>query len=296
VLLAPVSGLAQAGPQLVAERYSYLACLPFALLAAAGLAPLARRWPRATCAAGAGAVPRAGGAHERAGAPCGTTRPSLWTHTFAVAPAEPHARIHLARLREAEAQRGRIGTRAIGLDEEALGLLAGAGEHPSLPQIEIDQGVLLEHLSELVPERRVELLAQSLLHAERGLEQARVLARFDPLWNHARAVTLFKLGRLEEALPDLSLAARARAGERRVRRSLALVLTRLGRFDEALPELRAAAGARAARRRARAAPGARPAGARARGRGPRANTGACCSWSSRAPRFRRWSSRRRAPR
>lgn len=38
VLLAPVSGLAQSGSQLVADRYSYLATLPLVFLAAGGLA------------------------------------------------------------------------------------------------------------------------------------------------------------------------------------------------------------------------------------------------------------------
>src|SRR5262249_17407022 len=37
LLLAPVLGLAQGGPQLVADRYSYLPCLPWAVLAGAGL-------------------------------------------------------------------------------------------------------------------------------------------------------------------------------------------------------------------------------------------------------------------
>jgi len=37
VLLAPVSGIAQSGKHLVADRYSYLALLPFALLAGGGL-------------------------------------------------------------------------------------------------------------------------------------------------------------------------------------------------------------------------------------------------------------------
>jgi protein O-mannosyl-transferase len=38
VLLVPVAGLAQSGPQLVADRYSYLSCLSWALLAGGGLA------------------------------------------------------------------------------------------------------------------------------------------------------------------------------------------------------------------------------------------------------------------
>jgi len=39
-ILAPVLGFAQTGPQTVADRYSYLACLPWVVLAAAGLARL----------------------------------------------------------------------------------------------------------------------------------------------------------------------------------------------------------------------------------------------------------------
>lgn len=50
-LVLPVSGLAQSGPQLVADRYSYLACLGFALLAGGGLALVWRRWLFFTAAA-----------------------------------------------------------------------------------------------------------------------------------------------------------------------------------------------------------------------------------------------------
>jgi len=42
LLLAPVSGVAQAGPQLVADRYSYLSCMVWALLAATVLSRLWR--------------------------------------------------------------------------------------------------------------------------------------------------------------------------------------------------------------------------------------------------------------
>src|SRR6185369_3007676 len=43
VLIAPVSGLTQRGPQMLADRYSYIACIPFALLAGAGLIVVLRR-------------------------------------------------------------------------------------------------------------------------------------------------------------------------------------------------------------------------------------------------------------
>ncbi len=48
VILAPVLGLTQTGPQLVADRYSYLACLPPTALA---MVALARRWARASALA-----------------------------------------------------------------------------------------------------------------------------------------------------------------------------------------------------------------------------------------------------
>lgn len=42
VIVAPVLGFAQTGPQLVADRYTYLACLPWAAVLAGGLAELWR--------------------------------------------------------------------------------------------------------------------------------------------------------------------------------------------------------------------------------------------------------------
>jgi tetratricopeptide (TPR) repeat protein len=45
LLIAPVSGVLQTGLYYAADRYSYLACLPFALLAAGGFASLLERWP-----------------------------------------------------------------------------------------------------------------------------------------------------------------------------------------------------------------------------------------------------------
>jgi len=52
VMLLPVVGLAHNGPQIAADRYTYLPCLPFALVAGAGVALLWRRaWVVAASAA-----------------------------------------------------------------------------------------------------------------------------------------------------------------------------------------------------------------------------------------------------
>lgn len=46
VLIGPVTGLTQRGSQMVADRYSYIACIPFALLAGALVGTVARRSTR----------------------------------------------------------------------------------------------------------------------------------------------------------------------------------------------------------------------------------------------------------
>jgi len=56
VLILPVSGIAQSGPQLVASRYSYLSCVGFALLAGGGVVYFWRRWRFVTPALAAGAA------------------------------------------------------------------------------------------------------------------------------------------------------------------------------------------------------------------------------------------------
>lgn len=56
ITLFPVSGLIQFGPQLVADRYSYLSCLGWAALAGAGLLGLAERLRRPGTAAALGAL------------------------------------------------------------------------------------------------------------------------------------------------------------------------------------------------------------------------------------------------
>ncbi len=54
IVVSPVLGFVQTGPQIAADRYTYLACLPWAVLVAAGVARLGRSGP-ALRAAGWGA-------------------------------------------------------------------------------------------------------------------------------------------------------------------------------------------------------------------------------------------------
>ncbi len=93
LLAAPILGLAQAGSQLVADRYSYVACLPFALLLGGGLGWLATRRAlsgRAALILGA-AWALALGALTLRQAGYWRSSESLWQHALAVHPDSPAA-------------------------------------------------------------------------------------------------------------------------------------------------------------------------------------------------------------
>lgn len=88
VIVLPVLGLVQSGPQLVAERYSYLSCIPFALLAAGAGVRLARRSARWRVLLGATAIaaiavliPLA-----RAQSRVWQSSQSLWEHAYELDP------------------------------------------------------------------------------------------------------------------------------------------------------------------------------------------------------------------
>ncbi len=89
LLVSPVLGFAQAGPQIAAERYSYLAGIPFAALFAAGLLRLARTaTPTGRRALTAGCAVAFSGLALLSAAQCLVWRDStsLWRRALAVYP------------------------------------------------------------------------------------------------------------------------------------------------------------------------------------------------------------------
>jgi hypothetical protein len=135
----PVGGLLQSGSQLVADRYSYLSALPWALLAGAGLrAGLRRPGPRrAASALAALAAAAALGAACVAQESYWRDSEALWGRALALDPRSGTALLGLgtalaARGRYAEAEalfaRAEDTDRACAADLERLALLAGSGE------------------------------------------------------------------------------------------------------------------------------------------------------------------------
>lgn len=93
-LVAPVAGFVQSGPQIAADRYTYLACLPWAVLAGAGVARLAlggtaRRvsWRQtALVIASTASILLMLGAYTRAYPRAWRDSLSLWSHAIEVDP------------------------------------------------------------------------------------------------------------------------------------------------------------------------------------------------------------------
>jgi len=248
VTLLPVSGILQNGPQITADRYSYLACLGWTLLAGAALSRGAEAWrsrtsPRWVPASGVAitliAVVTLGALSAWQTLVWQDTL-TLWTRAVELQPASAVSQsgLGMALLAEgepaaaarhfeealrlapafAEARMGLAFARALaGRDEEAV---AHAREAVSRSRGDARFRVVLAEILNRQG-RHVEALA--------ALEEAMRLEPRSPTVRFASAVTLAELGRPESALAALEEGRRlARAvglGERDGDRVAALVFT-----------------------------------------------------------------------
>jgi hypothetical protein len=219
--VAPVSGIVQAGPQLVADRYSYLAVLGVALLVGGGVAVLVTRAARgdirptiatvAVAAVGAWILALAG--QTVAQVLVWRNDATLWQHALDVDPSCGKCNVawakHLERSGEAEAHL----RRAIQADprgiEARLGLVA----------------LLLRQ------DRREEAEAQLQQALASAPDSAEALAY--------HGLALSEQGRETEALHLLERAVALAPSAPRPRFALARVLRTLGRDTEAQPHVEA---------------------------------------------------------
>lgn len=237
VLLAPVSGLAQAGTQLVADRYSYLPCVPLAVLAGAALLQWSVRAPRHALYA----LQLGGGAllvlailtfqQTR----IWRTSESLWTHTLERSPDSPNALQNLGatRLRAAVEATDATERRRL-LETAAMFFERGLQVAPD-EVFWLNRGLVFVLRSEEEPARAPELLEQARASVERSVEIARENGRVDPLLSMHLASILMKLGRNDEALPLLEQFVSVEPNHVLGRRLLGVALIAANRPLEAIP-------------------------------------------------------------
>lgn len=237
ILLAPVSGLAQAGPQLVADRYSYLPCVPLAVLAAGSLLRWSARVPRQALYAaqlGGGAVLLLAILTFQQ-TRIWRTSESLWTHTLQRSPESPNALQNLGatRLRAAAAASDATARRRL-LDSAARLFERGLQVAPN-EVFWLNRGLVFVLQSEDEPERAPELLERARESVERGIALAHELGHVDPELSMHLASILMKLGRNDEALPLLEQFVSIEPHHVLGRRLLGTALVTANRPREAIP-------------------------------------------------------------
>ena len=219
IVLAPVLGVAQSGPQLVADRYTYLSCLGWALL---GGAALCRCWRFSACTdrlTKNSVVPGALAAAVLGSLSLLTwnqarvwhNSETLWMHALSVGPRSSYAHNNLGN---ALFERGKI-EEATSHYRDALQLNPGhAKAHNNLANALVNQGKLDE----------------AIVHYREAL-------RIDPAYARAHynlANTIVGRGRLEEAIYHFREAVRNDPNYAKAQYNLGIALAKEGELAEAI--------------------------------------------------------------
>ena len=236
-ILSPVLGVAQSGPQLVADRYAYLACLPLVLLVGAGLAQAPRRGLAAVALAAVVALSTVA-TYRRTEAWHGST--TLWEAAYAVNPQSPMTLLSLGVAREEQAASEADPERRAELLRDASDLLQRGFELQPGPRYLGNLSRVHGQLAQVEPERRREHRLEALAYSERALELASQREHVPPDYELNLAVDLMTLGRAPEALPYLADFVARRPSDFRGQLNYGTALGITGRHAEAVRALRRA--------------------------------------------------------
>ena len=237
LIVSPVLGLLQSGQQLVAPRYSYLATLPLALLAAGGSAWLLVRRPAARVAASAGwvLVLVALALLTRKESGVWADSESLWRRGVARGGGHPLPAAKLAQVHLDAARSERDARRRSERTEQARTALASATWQADPTWLATDAQVH-QFLAELEPQRRAEHLAAALARNQEAMELAGG-ASASPDYMLNTGSVLMALGRAQDALPLFARAVELRPDLALARNSLGSALAAAGRPADARREL-----------------------------------------------------------
>jgi tetratricopeptide (TPR) repeat protein len=224
VMLLPVMGVVPHGPQIAADRFTYLPCLGWALLASGGLLAGWRRWAR-------GAAPRGGlllvgglvallvaslGGLTWRQARIWRDSETLWTHALAVRPsAAGHMNLGVVR-----AEQGRL-TEAISHYQQALAI------DPSYAKAHGNWGAALA---------RQGRVGEAIGHYRQALDMDPQAGAVHVNWGLALAAQ----GRLPEAIEHYEQALRLDPGLAEAHGNWGVALAEQGRIPEAIEQFRQA--------------------------------------------------------
>jgi len=237
ISIAPVLGLTQAGPQLVADRYSYLACLPFALLAGGALLIVSSSAWRTHATFAALAVLGVLVAATRAQSQLWASSSALWTHALEIEPGNPLVYLNLAQARieegllasEASVKRAKL-TDAQRLLERGLALKQNALLYSSIARVH-------QVLWEMDPRSTEHHEVAALAAMRRAVELAKITNQYTPDYQLNLGSALFNTGKVDEAIVELASFLHERPDSFLGSFNLGFALVRKQRFEEAAREL-----------------------------------------------------------
>lgn len=201
IVALPILGFAQAGPQLTADRYTYLSCMPFALLAGAGIAWASVRSRAAGFAVATLGLALCGYAAVRAHTlvPVWRDDAALWRRATVVHPKAliPWRKLSVVLTDRAKATPDRAAKRALLVD--AVETCRDGLTHVGDPGLANNAMFAAAALAELEPARASEHLELALKFSKAAVEMSQhaVTPSLEAEVNYARL--LIRMARLDEA-------------------------------------------------------------------------------------------------
>jgi tetratricopeptide (TPR) repeat protein len=258
-LLAPVLGFFQAGPQIAADRYTYLSCLGWAVLAGGALFYFWQRWSHGRESAQifvppvllAGVIVIALGTLTWLQARVWHDSESLWRHAVSAYPDGPRAHNNLGN---ALVHGGKI-AEAIAQYKEAARIDPDYKEaHHNLALTLAERGKAAESIDEYREALRIDPrykeahnnLGVALFYwgdSAAAIEHYRAALRIDPAFRDAHnnlAIALVRRGEMAEGIEHYRAALEVDPGYTQARYNLAIALAQLGKVSEAIEQYREA--------------------------------------------------------
>ena len=258
-LLAPVLGFFQAGPQIAADRYTYLSCLGWAALVGGALFYFWQRWSRGRESGQifvppvllAGAIVIALGTLTWLQARVWHDSESLWRHAVSAYPDGPRAHNNLGN---ALVHGGKM-AEAITHYKEAVRIDPDYKEaHHNLGLTLAERGKAAESIDEYREALRIDPrykdahnnLGVALFYwgdSAAAIEHYRAALQIDPAFRYAHnnlAIALVRRGEIAEGIEHYRAALEIDPRYTQARYNLAIALTQLGKVSEAIEQYREA--------------------------------------------------------
>lgn len=234
VMLAPVSGLAQTGPQLVADRYSYLACMPLALLAGGCVARLmaaaGRRRMIATLVLG---IVLFLAVDTFQYTRIWRTSESLWRHAYQIDPHSWNACDNLASIAMNQARAAATAVDRVAGYDRAAEFLRSVPDAEKRDEVLYNLACLDLWRADEQPDREAALIQSAIDHFSRARACSRGMPPI-PEWGLNYGVALLRAGRHADAVTEYEryIAQRPESAEGYF--NLGNVLVMIGRHRDAL--------------------------------------------------------------